>query len=255
MNAILLRTTLATFIACAGGALGVALGQMAARRLSLLVYAATGVLLAVTLCDILPEAKQGLGWPVFLAAAASGYLVFWLVGKYVHYLCPACAISAIEEATATQLRETALLLLIALGLHSLMDGIAVVVGDQMAAGQANVGVLLAISIHKLPEGMALALLLLGAGYPRRTALGWTCAIEATTEIGGLLGLFVLKGASPPSLRLLFAHTGGGFLYLVVSVYSAFVTHPKRPPTRLLILASGLSFALTSLLLLMMEKHS
>ena len=248
MNAILVRTTLATLIAFAGGAFGVLLGQVAARRLNLLVYVATGVLLAVTVCDILPEAKSGLTWPVFVVAAASGYALFWLIGKYVYHICPACALAAFDEETTRKLGQTALLLMIALSLHSLMDGIAVVVGDEMAAGQGNVGVMLAISIHKLPEGMALALLLIGAGYRRWTALWWTLSIEATTELGGLMGLLFLRGASLPMLRLLFAHTGGGFLYLVASAYSAFVAHPSRRSVRLLIATSGLSFVLTSLLL-------
>ena len=54
MTFLLLRSTVATLIAFGGGALGVALGQVAPRRLNLLVYAAMGALLAVTLFDVLP---------------------------------------------------------------------------------------------------------------------------------------------------------------------------------------------------------
>ena len=59
-----------------------------------------------------------------------------------------------------------------------MDGVAVVVGDAVA-GRPNLALLLAVSFHKFPEGLALALLLLGAGYSRRTALLWTLGIEST----------------------------------------------------------------------------
>ncbi len=247
MSAVLLRTTIATLVAFAGGLLGVILGRIASRRLNLLVYAAAGALLSVTVCDVLPDAKSVLGWPAFLVAAATGYGLLWLIGKYGYHICPSCAISAFDETTTQRLRQTVLLLMVALGIHSTMDGIAVVVGDQIA-GHANLGVLFAISLHKLPEGMALALLLMGAGYPRRAALGGTIGIETTTELGALIGVLALKHASPLVLGLLFAHVGGGFLYLVFSTFSAFTTHQDRQSARSMFVVSGLSFLLTSSLL-------
>lgn len=247
MIAVLLRTTVATLIAFAGGVLGVLLGRIASRRLNVLVYAATGALLAVTVCDVLPEAKELLTWPAFLIAAASGYVFLWLIGKYVYHVCPSCALTAFDEATTQRLRQTVLLLMIALGIHSTMDGVAVVVGDQVA-GRANLGMLFAVSLHKLPEGMALALLLMGAGYSRRTALGWTVGIETTTELGALMGILALRGASLPVLGLVFAHVGGSFLYLVVSAFGAFTSHTDRGSVRNMVSVSGISFVLTSSLL-------
>src|SRR5579862_6509520 len=162
MSAVLVRTTVATLMAFLGGAVGVTLGKLAARRLNLMVDAATGALLAVTVCDVLPDAKQLLPWPQFGLAVASGYLMFWLIGKYVYHLCPSCAIAHFDEATMQRLAQSAALLMIALGIHSTMDGIAVVVGDRISR-HPNLGVLFAVSLHKLPEGLALALLLIGAG--------------------------------------------------------------------------------------------
>jgi hypothetical protein len=43
-----------------------------------------GTLLAVTLFDVLPDAKQFLAWPTLLLAIASGYLLLWIIGKYVY---------------------------------------------------------------------------------------------------------------------------------------------------------------------------
>ena len=162
MAFILLRTTLATLIAFGGGAVGAALEKLAERRLNLLVYAAMGVLLAVTVCDVLPDAKSLLSWPVFLLAASSGYALFWAIGKYVYHLCPSCAVGAFDQAAMQRLGQSAVLLMVALGIHSTMDGIAVVVGDEIA-GRPNLAVLFAVSFHKFPEGLALVLLLIGAG--------------------------------------------------------------------------------------------
>ena len=245
MTVLLLRATVATLIAFGGGILGIVLGRVAPHRMNLLVYAAMGALLAVTVFDVLPDAKELLPWPAFLLAGASGYGLFWTLSKYVYHICPACSISAFDQATTARLGQTVVLLMVALGLHSAMDGVAVVVGDRVS-GHPNIALLLAVSFHKLPEGLALALLLLGAGYRRRTALLWTLGIESTTEAGALLGLFGLRHASLFHLGLLFAHVGGGFVYLVTSTLGLF-SRPRgvRRSSLPFAVSGGLAFTFTA----------
>ena len=248
MGFLLLRSTIATLIAFGGGALGILLGQVAPRRLNLLVYAAMGALLAVTVFDVLPDAKSLLSWPAFGLAGASGYGLFWALGRYVYHVCPACAVGAFDQATTERLGQTVVLLMVALSVHSAMDGVAVVVGDAVA-GRPNLALLLAVSFHKFPEGLALALLLLGAGYSRRTALLWTLGIESTTELGALVAVFGLRGLPVSSLGLLFAHVGGGFVYLVTTTLGLF-TRPRGPrPGRgqftPFFAPAGLAFTLTA----------
>jgi zinc transporter ZupT len=229
MESVLLRTTVATLIAWAGGALGVGLGRLAARRLTALVYVAAGALLLVTLIDVLPDAKANLSWPLFLGAVTSGAALFWFISRFIHPICPACSTSAFESGTQQRLQKDAVLLMVALAIHSTVDGLAVAAGDGGGAqGHANLPLIVAVSLHKLPEGLALALLLVSAGYSRRSALGWTCAIESTTELGGLLGVIALSNASPLWLSVIFAHVGGGFLYLVGLTASAVRKHAKIP---------------------------
>lgn len=248
MTFLLLRSTFATLIAFSGGALGVLLGRLAPRRLNVLVYAAMGALLAVTLLDVLPDAKALLSWPLFFLAAASGYALFWALGKYVYHLCPACSVGAFDQATTDRLGQTVVLLMLALGVHSAMDGVAVVVGDAVA-GRPNVALLLAVSFHKFPEGLALSLLLLGAGYKRRTALLWTFGIESTTELGALLAVFGLRDLSPSGLGLLFAHVGGGFVYLVATTLGLFSgrrgSRLAEGPSTPFFASGGLAFAVTA----------
>jgi len=248
METLLLRSTFATLVAFGGGALGVLLGRLAPRRLNLLVYAAMGALLAVTVFDVLPDAKALLSWPAFLLASASGYALFWALGKYVYHLCPACSVGSFDQATTDRLGQTVVLLMLALGIHSAMDGVAVVVGDAIA-GRPNLALLLAVSFHKFPEGLALALLLLGAGYSRRTALLWTLGIESTTELGALLAVFSLRDLPLPRLGLLFAHVGGGFIYLVATTLGLFI-RPRSPqaaggPSVPFFVSGGLAFTLAA----------
>jgi zinc transporter ZupT len=215
IKTILLRSTIATLVAWAGGATGALIGGAARLRLLALVTAALGALLAVTIFDILPDAKQLLPVPSFLFATASGALLFWIIGRYIYPVCPACSFAGTSAVPEPDLSRVVVLLMIALGLHSTMDGAAVVIGDTLAHG-ANAGVFFAVSLHKFPEGIALVLLLIGAGMRRRNALLLTIAIEAATELGALGALLLVNRLPPYDLGLIFANIGGGFLYLVVT---------------------------------------
>lgn len=223
MTTVLIRTTVATLVAYLGAATGALVGNAARAHLTLLVNIALGALLAVTLLDIIPDARALVSWPQLLLGVASGYLLFWVIGRYVYPVCPACAHDAADK-TKQMLGRMLVLLMIALGVHSTMDGVAVVVGDKIAGG-VNVPVFLAVSLHKFPEGLALVLLLIGAGYGRMRAFLTTLAIEATTELGGLIAVFAVTSMSKLWLGLTFANVGGGFLYLVVSAF-AFLQHPR-----------------------------
>lgn len=247
MASMLLRTLLATIAAILGAVLGVSLDRKIRSRLPLLLVGATGTLLAVVLCSVLPEAKELLPWGEFLIATASGYAAFYVFDRYVSHLCPACAYSEFDSATLTKLSKTAILLLFALGLHSLLDGVAVVVGDEIVKHD-NAGVLFAIACHKIPEGLALTILLLGAGYTRSTTLFWATVIESMTVLGGLLGIWALRDASPTLLGWLFAHVGGGFLFLIAGTLRTFWNNQTQFPTKRLVTVSCLSFLGTATLL-------
>jgi zinc transporter ZupT len=206
----------ATLCAFAGVALGVALRRIALHRLSLLVAAAMGTLLAVTLFDVLPDAKQFLKWPTLLVACCSGYLLLWIVGKYVYHVCPACAVNDLEQASP-QLAQTAMMFMIAVGLHCTMDGLGIAFGDNLL-GHPDFALVAGISVHKVPEGLALImiLLLLGAGIGRSKAITWALGVESMTIVGGVVGFYLVTSTSTVWLGILYAHVGGGFFYMIVS---------------------------------------
>ncbi len=243
----ILHPAAATLFAFGGIALGVVLRQVALHRLSLLVAAAMGTLLAVTLFDVLPEAKQSLTWPTLILACASGYLLLWAVGKYVYHICPACAVNDLEQPNP-QLAQTALMLMVALGLHCTMDGLGIVFGDNLL-GHSNFGLVTGISEHKVPEGLALVLLLLGAGIERRKAIAWALGVESMTIVGGVMGFYLVNSTSTLWLGILFAHVGGGFFYMIASaVRGVLGQHTDKPRYAQYALASGLSFVSSAVFL-------
>jgi len=221
-----LQVTLAFALAVAGGAVSVGVG-VSHRRLCGLISLAAGTLMGVTLFSILPEAKEAMPLWELALAFASGYAVFWFISKYVFHVCPACAASHFDEATTHRFSEIASALIIALGIHSTMDGIAVVAGHE-AHGRTALSVLLAVCVHKVPEGLALGALLLGAGFSKGKTVAWVAAVEATTLLGGALGLWVLPVGSAFWLNAVLAHAGGGFVFLAThAVFGELIKHDKK----------------------------
>jgi zinc transporter ZupT len=163
-----------------------------------------------------------------LLAAATGYLLFFFISKYVHHVCPACAASHFDEDATRRFSQIATALIVALSIHSATDGIALGIGREIhVATAANWSLFLALCIHKFPEGFALGSLLIGAAFPRLSALGWVAAVEAATLLGGAIGFFFLANASVFWLGLIMAHIGGGFLYLAAhAVLGEMVRHGK-----------------------------
>jgi len=197
-----------------GGFFAIAIG-VSHRRLCALISFAAGTLLGTTFLHIVPEALKVIPLLAALLALASGYLLFFLISRFVFHVCPACAATHFDEQTASAFKNIALLLVIALGIHCAMDGMALALGGELEK-RVDRSIFLAISVHKFPEGLALAALLVKAGFQRVKALWMTIGIEALTLFGWVLGLFSLKGFAVTSwFYLVLAHIGGGFIYLAL----------------------------------------
>jgi ZIP family zinc transporter/zinc and cadmium transporter len=211
---------LAFALAVAGGAAGAFLGS-SHRRLCALISLGAGSLLGVTLFAILPETVHELTWCGLPLAFGSGYAVFYLVTKYVYHVCPACAASHFDEATTHRFSEIAGAMMIALAIHCTADGIALAAGHEADVTNApgghvlNLSLIVAVCVHKVPEGLALGSLLLGAGYKGAPMLWRVAAVESTTLLGGALGMLVLGHISEVWIAAVVAHAGGGFLFLAV----------------------------------------
>jgi zinc transporter ZupT len=223
---------LAFGLAVGGGTLGASLGR-SHRRLCALISLGAGTLLGVTVFAILPESYEALRWWGLLLALGSGYGVFFLITKYVYHVCPACAASHFDEATTHRFSEIATAMMLALAVHCTADGVALAAGHEAHATQApggrvlDLSLVLAVCTHKVPEGLALGALLLGAGFGRRQTVLRVAGVEATTLLGGVLGRFVLHDVSDFWLDAVVAHIGGGFLFLAAhAVLGEILKHHK-----------------------------
>jgi zinc transporter ZupT len=248
---ILWRVLPAFLLAVGGGTLSALVG-LSHQRLCALISLAAGTLFGVTVFSILPEGWAAMNWWELTLAFGSGYAVFWFISRFVYHVCPACAASHFDEATTHRFSEIASALVIALAIHSTMDGIALAAGCE-AGGHAltpaqseplDWSLFLAVCVHKVPEGLALGALLIGAGRRPSNAVAWVAAVEATTLLGGVLGVLFLRDISMFWLAAVLAHAGGGFLFLAAhAILGELVKHGKA----LVLVSFGVGVAVIGIL--------
>jgi zinc and cadmium transporter len=250
MGYVVLAFGLAVF----GGVLGATLAR-SHRRLCALISLGAGTLLGVTIFAILPECFEALSWWALLLSLGSGYGLFFLITKYVYHVCPACAASHFDEATTHRFAEIAAAMMLALAIHCTVDGLAIAAGHEAHAAHAPGGrvlafsLALAICVHKIPEGLALGALLLGAGFSRGNTIFRVAAVESTTLLGGFAGLFLLRNVSEVWLAILVAHAGGGFLFLAAhAILGEIIKHEKA----LVLTSFAVGFGLIAALVLVLR---
>lgn len=209
LNTVVLRSVIAILAAAVGGLFAIGRRQVGHRVLCALVSFAAGSLLAVTSAHIVPETVELIGPWIAAAALLAGIGLFAGIGRYVSVVCPACAASASEKGYL----RLGVLLMVAMGIHSTVDGLAIGAGS---AATSTVGamILIAVSYHKVPEGLALVSIARLAGYGRWTALGIMVLIEFTTALGALIGLVFVPGESPIVLGIVLGLVAGSFVYTV-----------------------------------------
>lgn len=172
-----------------------------------------GLLIGVSLFGLLPELAGEIGWAYGLPMYAAGYLGLFVVDRYLHNLCPACAPTHHHEHCAEPLHGFAVPLACAAAAHAFLDGWGLV--SVSAGGGAGVRFAfpLAVFLHKLPEGLALGAIFRASAKTRAGALGWCVAAEAMTVAGGLAGAALTARLGSEWTNYPLAIAGGCFLYL------------------------------------------
>lgn len=208
---ITLRALIAIIAAGVGGLLGMGKDRVSHKVLCSLVSLAAGALLAVTAVHIVPETFEIAGvFPAILSLTA-GTLIFAGIGRFVYFVCPACAASAVEHESGYL--RLGFLLIVAMGIHSTVDGLAISAGSEV---MSTIGllILVAVSYHKIPEGLALVSVARLAGYSRAKALVTTLLVELTTALGAFIGLVFLHGLNRFWLGITLGLVAGSFIYTV-----------------------------------------
>lgn len=189
--------TIASLVAGLASALG-AVPALFMRTISdtaqdIMLGFAAGVMLAASFFSlILPGLEvaqaQGAGETAAAGIVIGGLLLgataLWLIHRYApheHF------VGGRREGPETAKLRRIWLFIIAITLHNLPEGMAVGVafgGGDMGNGAA---VALGIGLQNMPEGLAVAVSLLSLNYPRLQALGVALLTGLVEPVGGFLG--------------------------------------------------------------------
>jgi ZIP family zinc transporter len=179
--------------------------------LDMLLGFTAGVMLAATAFSLLVPALDLGTLAEVLAGVGVGGLA--LVG--LDALVPHVHLRFAERGhEASRSRHRAVLLLSALTIHNVPEGLAV--GVAFAAGGSDLGVpiALAIGIQNIPEGFAAAAPLLAAGTSRAKAIAVAAATGAVEPPAALAALAAF-GVASALLPFGLAFAAGAMLYVVV----------------------------------------
>lgn len=184
------------------------------RTLDVLLGFAAGVMLAATTFSLLvPALDRGTVLEVVVGFGFGAAFIAMLdaVVPHAHARFREHGRLAAEERAAEQ---RGVLLLSALTIHNIPEGLAV--GVAFAAGGTELGipVALAIGIQNVPEGFAAAAPLLGAGMKRTSAAG-VAALTGVVEPPAALIAFAAFELVSSFLAFGLAFAAGAMLYVIV----------------------------------------
>jgi zinc transporter ZupT len=206
------------------------LGGLAAARFrrwfGTLAAFASGVLIAVPLFDLLPEAlRLGAESKVppqnVMYIVAIGFLFLLTLSRYisVHHICENGDCRNVRHPKAGWFGASEL------SIHSFMDGFAIGLGFQ-ANLQAGLLVAAAVIAHDFSDGMNTVTIMLHAGNPLRSSLKMLL-LDAVAPVAGAASTLLIV-APPVVLVYLLPFFAGGFLYLGASDLLP-EAHEKNPP--------------------------
>ena len=223
-------------VVTSAGLIAVALrSEWTVRQSGLFSIAAGGMLISLTLLHITPEAILMSGRaPVFLLGGFFGGL---LLSSGINMLFP-------EKAGGRSLAFTPLL---AIGLHSFLDGVIYSV-TFAASFEAGVYASTSLIIHEFAEGVIAFAILARHGFKVREAVLWAfLAAGATTPLGALLSSLFMTGLGPEVIAALYAISAGLLIY--VATGPLMQPLKEEPPFRgMVALGAGIGVALLLMLL-------
>jgi zinc and cadmium transporter len=193
--------------------------RISPRRLHLFLGLTAGLLMAIAIADLIPEAIEEGGENVAITIALSLlvlYLIKSLAGEHSHGDGGEHHHEGKEHGhgeVATHSTSFAAVAFVALLIHRLVDGLAL--PGAFAAGDAiGFAASSAILVHQFPDGLAAASVFLATGWPRKRVIGTVAILALATPIGSLAGLAIASFES--FLPYLLGIAAATFLFIALA---------------------------------------
>lgn len=199
--------------------------SMSRRLLDGMLGLAAGVMVAASYWSLLApaiEMSKGKSIPVWFPALVgfmSGGVFLWCLDRVLPHLHPNMAVKEAEGPKTNWQRST--LLILAITLHNIPEGLAVGVAFGAAAAgfpaatlPAAIALALGIGIQNFPEGTAVAMPLRREGLPRWKCFWYGQLSAAVEPVAGVVGAWLVLWAQP-ILPYALAFAAGAMIFVVI----------------------------------------
>ncbi len=178
---------------------------------TVLGYCAGIMLAASTIGLIVPAFQQTDQWWLVTVGVMAGALFLNVLDLITPHLHTITGLDPEEHKNNATLNHV-LLFVMAIALHKLPEGMAAGVSMCSSDGTTDWGVSVGIAIQNIPEGMVIIAPLLVAGVSAARTFGISIAIGLLEIVGVLIG-FALGTASEAFLPVMLGFAGGAMLYV------------------------------------------
>ncbi|AXH97077.1 zinc transporter ZupT [Ornithinimicrobium avium] len=203
MALALLVALLAGLSTVVGGWLGTREQLLRRQALAAALAFAAGLMIAVSVVEVAPQAVRALRDVVGLrpalwwvgAVTLLGALVVVGIHKVIpHDLNPA-ELEGVEDVDEARLLRSGLLVAAVVGLHNLPEGLATFMST-LQDPASGITLAVAIAIHNVPEGVAVAAPIYAATRDRSRAIMWATVSGLAEPVGAVVGYLLLRAVLP-----------------------------------------------------------
>lgn len=213
-----------------------------------LIALGAGFILALVFLELIPESIEHLGYPaplfILLGFALLHFFEHTIVG-HLHF--------GEETHTDIMLSKTASYSTLGgLLIHAFFDGLAISAAFHF---DFYIGLMLfiAVLLHKLPEGLTVATIMLASNQSRKHAFWATVAIGLAT-MAGIIAVFFLAEIDPTIIGIVFAISAGIATYVGASDLIPEINRSENRITPIIVFAGMLFFYLSKLMIEQIAAH-
>lgn len=198
-----------------GSLIGLLFKQMSHKWHDTIMGYCAGVMLAASVLGLILPASDmvGLvgGWQVVVGVIV-GAMFLNLLDKVTPHLHHLTALDPEEHSGNSSINKV-LLFVLAIAIHKLPEGVAVGVGFNNEVESDAWSVAIGIALQNVPEGMVVISPLLLSGVSRMRTLLISIAIGLLELVGVWIG-YLLGGLSEMFLPMMLSFAGGAMLYVI-----------------------------------------
>jgi len=221
----LIATLFTWFVTALGSSMVFFFKTLNKKALNAMLGFAAGVMIAASFWSLLKpaieisEARGDIAWLPALIGFLSGGVFLLLMDKILPHLHPGLATDQAEGIKTSWQRS--ILLVMAITLHNIPEGLAVGVAFGALASSPDVGALsgaialaIGIGLQNFPEGAAVSIPLRREGFKRLRAFNIGQMSGIVEPIGGLIGAWLVMEITP-LLPYALSFAAGAMIFVVV----------------------------------------